>query len=708
MNFTLSRRKARLPLIAAAVGACFAGFAGNAMAADVATVPELTAALAGTDAIINVAPGVYTPTATIAINRTVTIRRNPAFATGSVVFSGSSVTTPSPAGGALNVFHVLSGANVTMIDLDVNTSTASTDNLIENFGTLNFNYSTAQTSSGPGIAVRTGATLNTLNATISDNAGIGVLGTGTAVVNLRSTTLTNNGGAAVSVPLGGTLNLVNSLVTSLNPAGAPFDCAVVADSVSFVLGSDTASTCGAGTIAGNGNTNLNPLALTAPGTTPVNRLLPGHLAIDAGAGGANCPADDQRHVARPGGAACDIGAFEVNSASVTVPASFNYQATAATTTVPFTANGSNPETGAALPTTCVTAPVFTVTGSAPNFSVALPIFLPVAPVTVTCTATNAATSQSASASFTITVIDLVAPTFTSQPTDPQTATSPDGLPVAVTFAPAATANDAVSGLITPVCRTGSTSGPVVVSGALFPVGSTSVFCTATDPHANFATISFAVVVTDGSANFTVNVDPSNVGANVSSNGQVILDRNITTRIAVSRTVDFGRITMGGTYTNHTPVNPFVQVGTNAVNGYNLFVNRTVFSNPQSPFFNTANGNLAQGNGRTDDIPLALDTVLAAPGTPTNPLIASVARPTAASLVEAQAGFGVIPVAPPAGLRDPAPNTAGGTTALLVGSRQTYTLEDGDTWTTRYRLGVLSYAPAGPAASVVTYTATVNP
>jgi hypothetical protein len=48
------------------------------------------------------------------------------------------------------------------------------------------------------------------------------------------------------------------------------------------------------------------------------RLGPGSAAIgQVPAAGANCPATDQRGVARPGGASCDIGAYEVAGPTVT-------------------------------------------------------------------------------------------------------------------------------------------------------------------------------------------------------------------------------------------------------------------------------------------------------------------------------------------------------------------------------------------------------
>jgi formylglycine-generating enzyme required for sulfatase activity len=53
------------------------------------------------------------------------------------------------------------------------------------------------------------------------------------------------------------------------------------------------------------------------GLTPTLPLLPGSPAID-GAGGAVCPATDQRGEARPAGRACDIGAFELTERDVII------------------------------------------------------------------------------------------------------------------------------------------------------------------------------------------------------------------------------------------------------------------------------------------------------------------------------------------------------------------------------------------------------
>jgi len=57
-----------------------------------------------------------------------------------------------------------------------------------------------------------------------------------------------------------------------------------------------------------GSALLGPLGDNG-GPTPTHALLPSSPAIDA-ADPALCPATDQRGVARPQGAACDVGSFE--------------------------------------------------------------------------------------------------------------------------------------------------------------------------------------------------------------------------------------------------------------------------------------------------------------------------------------------------------------------------------------------------------------
>jgi phage tail-like protein len=108
---------------------------------------------------------------------------------------------------------------------------------------------------------------------------------------------------------------------------------------------------------------------------------------------------------------------------------------------------------------------------------------PLGPTTVTCTATDA-TGNSASADFSVTVEDTTAPSLTLPADIVAEATSAAG--AVVTFA--ASATDTVDAAPAVVC--------VPPSGSTFPLGPTTVTCTATDAGGNGASADFSVTVED--------------------------------------------------------------------------------------------------------------------------------------------------------------------------------------------------------------------
>ncbi len=108
---------------------------------------------------------------------------------------------------------------------------------------------------------------------------------------------------------------------------------------------------------------------------------------------------------------------------------------------------------------------------------------PMGVTTITCSATDAH-GNTGTASFTVTVSDTTAPVVTPPADVTVEATGGSGAPV--TFG-TATALDTVDGPVAVTCDH--------TSGEMFPVGSTTVTCRATDEAANTGSASFSVTAT---------------------------------------------------------------------------------------------------------------------------------------------------------------------------------------------------------------------
>jgi hypothetical protein len=125
---------------------------------------------------------------------------------------------------------------------------------------------------------------------------------------------------------------------------------------------------------------------------------------------------------------------------------------------------------------------------------------PLGTTTVTCSATDAAGNLGDN-TFTVTVEDAIAPNLTVSGAKTATATSANGAVVTYT-APSAT--DIVDGAVAASCDK--------ASGSVFPLGATTVTCTATDKAGNTGTESFTVTVTAAWSNVLqpVNADGSSI------------------------------------------------------------------------------------------------------------------------------------------------------------------------------------------------------
>jgi hypothetical protein len=125
---------------------------------------------------------------------------------------------------------------------------------------------------------------------------------------------------------------------------------------------------------------------------------------------------------------------------------------------------------------------------------------------VTCTATDTA-GNTGSASFTVTVQDTTPPALSIPAAITAGATSAAGAVVSYS----ATAADLVDGSVTPACAP--------ASGSTFPIGTTSVSCSAADTRGNRSAGSFTVTVTNSGP--TVIVPPTHTVAAFDAAGAVV-------------------------------------------------------------------------------------------------------------------------------------------------------------------------------------------
>jgi hypothetical protein len=159
------------------------------------------------------------------------------------------------------------------------------------------------------VAGANGGSLSIINSTISGNTapeGAGIANNGE--IALKFVTISNNTSHGISSVNIGVTRMLSSIIAD----NADADC-FGTDFITLGHNLDGDNTCSLdpamndipGTAA-----LLDPLANNG-GSTWTHALMPASPAIDAGAGGGDCPATDQRGVSRPQGTHCDIGAFEL-------------------------------------------------------------------------------------------------------------------------------------------------------------------------------------------------------------------------------------------------------------------------------------------------------------------------------------------------------------------------------------------------------------
>jgi hypothetical protein len=247
------------------------------------------------------------------------------------VINGNSATNPGLGGGIYNT-----------------TATAKTT-----IATTTISGNTAKF--GGGIANDTNGAVKVDQSTINGNTvtdiGGGIYNRAAGVVALTSSTLSGNtatpGAGGGFDSFGGTGILTNVTVAGNTSVGFGNNDGISTDGNMTLHGTLVADGCG-GSITSSDynldigvsckftgphdqkgiNPQIGPLANNG-GPTFTHALAQGSPAVDTG--GASCPPTDQRGIARPQGAACDIGAYELQQIVVQPTATAAPTATATAT-----------------------------------------------------------------------------------------------------------------------------------------------------------------------------------------------------------------------------------------------------------------------------------------------------------------------------------------------------------------------------------------
>jgi CSLREA domain-containing protein len=222
-----------------------------------------------------------------------------------VVLTGN---TASESGGAIAAYHTSAGGTVNVTSSTLSGNTAGT----------------AAGATGTGGGIYTQTTVNLTNSTVSGNVAQGtttVQGGGLAAtvggITLLSSTIAGNSAVSTGAASGGgianaaSLSATNTIVADNSANGAPSDClaAVTTGTLANDLSSDTS--CGfSGAGSKQGVSPLLGALADNGGPTDTRKPGAGSPALDAGTA-SGCPSTDQRGVARPQGATCDIGAVEL-------------------------------------------------------------------------------------------------------------------------------------------------------------------------------------------------------------------------------------------------------------------------------------------------------------------------------------------------------------------------------------------------------------
>jgi hypothetical protein len=203
---------------------------------------------------------------------------------------------------------------------------------------------------------------------------------------------------------------------------------------------------------------------------------------------------------------------------------------------------------------------------------------PIGATTVNCSATDAH-GNSASGSFIVVVLDTIGPTLLLPANITVEATGPAGAVVSFT----ATAIDLIDGPIAVTCTP--------PSGSTFPLGTTTVNCSATDSHGNSASGSFSITVRDTTS--PVLALPSNIAVEATGPAGAIVNFSATARDLVDGSVAVSCTSSSGLIYNITTTT--VDCSTTDAHGNTAVGSFTVTVQDTTPPIISLHGNILAGS-----------------------------------------------------------------------------------------------------------------
>ena len=421
---------------------------------------------------------------------TTTLAGDPVTASASVTVRDTTAPSVSAPGNVSVTTSDPSGAVVTYPD-------ASATDIVD--GSL-----PASCSPPSGSTFPAGTTTVTCSATDSHgNTGsasftvtVSVTDTTPPVVSVPAdigTTSQSPGGTAVSFSASATDNLDGALTPSCSPPSGS----------TFPIGTTTV-TCTATDTHGNSGSASFQVTVVLVDTTPPEISVPGNVSAQTSNPSGTAVSysvsatDNLDGPVTPSCSPPSGSTFDVDTTTVTCTASDNHGNTAQKSftvtvvlvdttppslTVPSNISVQTQSPGGRTVSYSASATDNLDGAITPSCSPGSGSTFPVGTTTVTCTATDKH-GNTAQKSFTVTVVlvDTTDPVLTVPGSFSVETPNPGG--TAVTYT--ASATDNLDGAITPSCSP--------ASGATFPVGATTVTCTATDKHGNKAQKSFTVTV----------------------------------------------------------------------------------------------------------------------------------------------------------------------------------------------------------------------